>query len=397
MRNVLLNTLVAATSILLTYLAAEAAFCLVGVCYVPLRLQVDLPEDIRVFAQSTKAGVVPRAPIVLLGDSYAQGYGDWLLEVDPNRNGRFHSGHIIHDLTGRDVINFGQSGAGSAEGIAALPAVAFARAASAWYLRLPPPRVAVIYFYEGNDLNNNLGFLKTRVTPEAGAAVARIDAAIASYPAVLGGHAGAAFDFPLLRFLSRLVLRLFAEMKGAPPAEAPDQTPPAGSGQPNLVKVAGKPVVLPANLQSPALELSGSEREEAALVFVRSLAFLRRLFPDSPVLVVYVPSPLSSYELIGPDVSVQTYMVDRPFNYPRERVMSSSDAICDMIRAGSIGQGAGFLDARVAVRSISSKELVHGPRDFKHFNRAGMSALGRAVAEQVDQPLTQGACSRSGR
>jgi hypothetical protein len=341
--------------------------------------------------------VLCRAPIVLLGDSYAQGYGDWLLEADPNRNGRFHSGHIIHDLTGRDVITFGQSGAGSAEGMAALPAVAFARAASAWYLRLPPPSVAVIYFYEGNDLNNNLSFLKTRVAPEAAAAIARIDDAIAGYPAVLDRHAGSKLDFPLLRFLSRLALRLFAEMRGAPLAEIPDQTPPLGSGQPNLVRVAEKAVALPANLQSPALELSEEERNEAAVVFERSLAFLRRLFPDPPVLVVYVPSPLSSYELIGPEVSVQTYMVERPSRYPKERVSASSDAICKMIRAGSIGQGAGFLDARIALRSTSGKELVHGPRDFKHFNRAGMSTLGRIVAEQVGQPLTQGVCAGSSR
>ncbi len=90
-------------------------------------------------------------------------------------------------------------------------------------------------------------------------------------------------------------------------------------------------------------------------------------------------------------------MVDRPSHYPKEQVTAASDTICEMIRTGSIGQGAGFLDARIAVRSVSGKELVHGPRDFKHFNRAGMSALGRIVAEQLNQPLAQGICSRSGR
>jgi len=67
-----------------TYLAAEAAFALVGLRYVPLRLQGELPEEIRVFAQSSKSGVVPRNPVLLLGDSYAQGYGDWLLEANPD-------------------------------------------------------------------------------------------------------------------------------------------------------------------------------------------------------------------------------------------------------------------------------------------------------------------------
>jgi len=74
----LLESLLVIGSIGVTYVAAEAAFAFVGLRYIPLRLHAYLPEDIRVFAQSSKAGVLPRDPVLLLGDSYAQGYGDWL-------------------------------------------------------------------------------------------------------------------------------------------------------------------------------------------------------------------------------------------------------------------------------------------------------------------------------
>jgi len=100
--------LLAISAIVVTYLGAEAAFSLVGLSYVPLRLQGNLPEDIRIFAQSSKAGVVPRDPVLLLGDSHAQGIGDWLLETNPNRNGAFHSAHIINWLSGRDVVTLGR-------------------------------------------------------------------------------------------------------------------------------------------------------------------------------------------------------------------------------------------------------------------------------------------------
>src|SRR3954451_22696601 len=125
-----------------TYLVAGAAFAFVGLRYIPLRLHGKLPEEIRLFAQSSKSGVAPRDPVLLLGDSYAQGYGDWLLEADPNRNGPFHSAHLIHSLTGRDVVTLGKSGAGSAEGMAAFPAIAYGYAKQAWYLRLPLPSIA---------------------------------------------------------------------------------------------------------------------------------------------------------------------------------------------------------------------------------------------------------------
>jgi hypothetical protein len=40
--------------------------------------------------------------------------------------------------------------------MAAFPAIAYD-------VRLPPPHIAVVYFYEGNDLNNNMNFLAPRV------------------------------------------------------------------------------------------------------------------------------------------------------------------------------------------------------------------------------------------
>jgi hypothetical protein len=388
------------TATVVTYLGAEAAFSLVGLRHVPLRLHGDLPEDIRVFAQSSKIGVVPRDPVLLLGDSYAQGFGDWLLGTDPNRNGPFHSGHIIHALSGRDVVTLGVSGAGSAEGMAAVPAIAYARTKHAWYLRLPPPHVAIVYFYEGNDLNDNMAFLKRRVeNSEAADVVYRIDRSIAAYPSALFVPADSWQHFPLLRFSDRMARRIHAEATAAKATQAPggpnDAASAARPDPPNVVEVAGQGVELPANLQSPAMELTRPELERAVLVFARSLVFLRALLPGTPVLVVYLPSPLSTYRLLGPEVSIQRYVMDRATRYPKERVAEYSDAICLLIRAATIGQGAGFLDLRSAIRAAGTHDILHGPRDFKHFNRKGMDVLGQAVAELINRPLTQDACSES--
>jgi lysophospholipase L1-like esterase len=384
-------------SIGVTYLGAEAAFSLVGLRYVPLRLQGALPEDIRVFAQSSKTGVVPRDPVLLLGDSYAQGYGDWLLETDPNRNGSFHSAHVIHETSGRDVITLGVSGAGSAEGMAAFPAIAYAHAEQAWYLRLPPPQVAIVYFYEGNDLNDNMTFLERRVeNPDAADLVERVDRSIAAYPSALAVDTDRWRHFPLLRFSVRMVQRIFAGPTSttATPGPGSDNADAAQADQSNVVEVAGRAMALPPNLQSPSLELTRPELERAVLVYERSLAFLRKLLAGTPVLVVYLPSPLCSYRLLGPQVSSQQYVAGRATRYPRERVEEYSNAICHLIRSATIGQGAGFLDLRPAVRAASAHDLLHGPRDFKHFNRKGMEVLGQAVAERIGRPLVQDSCSQ---
>jgi hypothetical protein len=381
------------------YLSAEAAFAVVGLHYVPVRLHAVLPEEVRVFAQSSKAGVLPRDPVLLLGDSYAEGSGDWVLGTNPNRNGPFHSAHVIQALTGRDVVTLGVSGAGSAEGIAAFPAIAYAHAKRAWYLRLPEPHVAVVYFYEGNDLNNNMAFLARWVADsDSSDLVERIDRSIAAYPAALRVPTEGWLHFPLLHFSVRLVQRIYADATRAAAAQksrSDDAATAAQADGPNVVEVAGRAVELPPNLQSPALELTRPELERAVLVYERSLAFLRKLLPATPVLVAYLPSPLSSYRLLGPEMSNQQYVPGRATRHPRERVAERSNAICDLIRTATIGQGAGFLDLRTAIRAASASDLVHGPRDFKHFNRKGMEALGQAVAERIDQPSEQGSCSQS--
>jgi len=167
----------------------------------------------------------------------------------------------------------------------------------------------------------------------------------------------------------------------------------ARTDQPNIVEVAGRAMELPANLQSPAMELTRPELERGALVFERSLIFLRKLLPGTPVLVVYLPSPLSSYRLLSAGVSIQRYITDRATRYPQEHVTEYSNAICLMIRAATIAQGAGFLDLRPTIRTASARDLLHGPRDFKHFNRKGMEMLGQAIAGRMDQPLAQESCA----
>ena len=98
------NTILVIISTLVTYLAFELIFVRVVIQHVPLNMHGGLPEGIRILAQSSKEKVIPEKYIALFGDSYAQGYGDWLLEADPHTNSDFHSAHIIRSLLGADVI-----------------------------------------------------------------------------------------------------------------------------------------------------------------------------------------------------------------------------------------------------------------------------------------------------
>jgi hypothetical protein len=114
--------------------------------------------------------------------------------------------------------------------------------------------------------------------------------------------------------------------------------------------------------------------------------------------VVYLPSPLSSYRLLSPEVSIVRLFSPevsiRAARYPKERVVEYSDRICRMIRAAATDQGTGFLDIRPFIRAASAHDMLHGPLDLSHFNRKGMEVLGQVVAQRIESPLDQEACTQ---
>ena len=154
------NLVLVISSVCLSLIAVEIALRLFAT-RLPLRFQKYLPEDVKILAQSSKRGKLPRAYVAILGDSYAVGQGDWYDEAirqDPFGNPPFHSAHVIHELTGMDVVTFGTPGAESADGIVYRP-VSLVDMLRSRGVGVEMPSRLVIYFYEGNDFRGNLKFL----------------------------------------------------------------------------------------------------------------------------------------------------------------------------------------------------------------------------------------------
>src|SRR3981081_1614275 len=118
----LTNGSVDLTSTIISYLIIEAFFFRVIFPVADPSVRPHLPETPGVLAQRTKAGFVPRDYIAILVDSMAEGLGDALLAAGNNEARAFHAAHVVHDLTGRDVVSFGRGGSSSAEGLVRQPA-----------------------------------------------------------------------------------------------------------------------------------------------------------------------------------------------------------------------------------------------------------------------------------
>jgi hypothetical protein len=121
LKSSFLNLLLVFASVGVTYLILEFIVFVPHLHYVPLKFHDDLPHGIRSLAQSSKKSLIPKDYIALVGDFYAQGYGEWLLSVNPYTNPPYHSGHLLHSKLKVDVVTFGAGGAGSLRGLVSEP------------------------------------------------------------------------------------------------------------------------------------------------------------------------------------------------------------------------------------------------------------------------------------
>jgi hypothetical protein len=353
--------------------------------------------------QSSKRGFYPEDYIALAGDSYAMGMGDAMYEKLPDdRRPRFNSAHTIQDLTGRDVITFGLPGSGSVRGAISNPVTGL------HYLRklvkedFPAPQWMLVYFYEGNDLTENWMYYEKTFLPDHPASDYENPGIFDEYirNVALGRQhlylAAEAATWKKRLFFSRFVYRVFAEQvlgqkfyrKKYPNEFGLIYVPqvrwvPRRSEHPvNHAMIGGQSVALPDNLQGPSMDLSPEQLQHAVGTFSKSLAWSRGYFPDTHFAVVFIPSVLSSYQLVGNEVDAQNY-----FNESTRFDVASLEQRHEWVRNEIMRvcneQGVPFVDATPDVRKAAAEQTLHGPNDWNHFNRRGYQVLGESVVRQL--------------
>ena len=80
-RNILANLTLVVVSTLIGFFVIELLFFRLVLPTMPAHLRPHLSGTAGVLAQSSKAAFVPNDYIALLGDSYAEGFGDWQLSL----------------------------------------------------------------------------------------------------------------------------------------------------------------------------------------------------------------------------------------------------------------------------------------------------------------------------
>jgi hypothetical protein len=370
-RSALANTALVLASLAVTYLAASFVILRLLLPHLSLNLHPHFPDIAEVFAQTSKAGVAPHDYIALLGDSYAEGQGDGVFAADGDRAKFVHSAHVLHRLTGRDVISLGVGGAGSMQMMVRQPA-RILLGNCFLYPRLETPRQIFVYFYEGNDIDEN-GYIVNLARAQG----ALTRDAVARF---VGDRYGKP---PRLRCFTDLGETAFKMAHFALTNTQSFETLRKPSAH-NEVMAGGAPHAAPA-LQKPPLDMEPSAVAASMMVFEVSLAWLRQTFPSAAITMVYLPSPAAIYRHAQP--AVDSY-VHWPLNdvqaIPADAIYATSQRTCEEIRKLTLAQSVRFIDMRPALRGAAEGGLIHGPRDWNHFNEAGYRVLGETLARTMD-------------
>jgi hypothetical protein len=383
------NILLSIVSIFVLYVIIETLVYPSFLPLIPLKFH-EYIGSIDTLAQSSKKHLSPKNYIALVGDSYAAGAGTWLLEADPNGNGPFHSAHVIQKMTGRDVITFGKPGAGSIDGVFLAPIKKFSRINSTLLYHLERPKILIVYFYEGNDLNNNLKTIRKYVMQDIRYEQLEkshaLEKFIENYYDIAEGSRRPLWKnaFSLL-FMWKLSNDVFFERTEKAQQSYDNFRSKIESVETtNKARISGTSVPIPDELQSPALELDNEEILVGVKAFELALAGLHRFFPNARLIVTDIPAPLSAYELASDRVVIETYEEKNSSRvYPAALVEQKSNQICKLVAAASLRVGAEFVDSRDAIRSLARKHLVHGPKEWKHFNKRGYTELGKILSAHV--------------
>src|SRR6266853_6972441 len=162
----LANAATVAVSLVLACVVAALLMFRFVIPYISPTLRAYLADLPVVVGQTSKRDYLPHDYIAILGDSYAEGIGDWLIDAEARGTSQFHSAHVLHELTGKDVITLGRWGYGSAEAMVLKPSRVYFHPPCILFPRVEKPKRILVYFYEGNDVIDNNNWVELRV-PEA--------------------------------------------------------------------------------------------------------------------------------------------------------------------------------------------------------------------------------------
>ena len=426
LRKIAFNFILMLGTIFLCLLIGELLFPYV-LTKIPIKLQGYVDRELLTLAQSSKKSIVPNNYIAIVGDSYAAGVGEWLeheIKTNPYSNPDFASGHILHQELGEDVVSFGSSGVGSILGLVFLPIVNLKSVNSYLAFNMDKPRQILVYFFAGNDIENNIKeldrFYKSKYDLNRVYEENYFQDFLKNEIAENNPFNKKETIFKNLifsKFLGRGLINLIAKLWAE--ENLYEKKWKTLTEKQKLYQLNSKTdrLIHPNDLINIALvdnkkwvfnnrnagvheKLSAEKIHLGAYVFEQSLLFMHKYFEESDISIIYIPSTLSSYRLLTLEENgLKKYKgIRKDYDLRLHLIRQKSKFICKQIERIAKKNKLGFLDAGKYIRRKTKTEILHGSIDQDHFNKKGYTVLSEAIIETFfsnDKQADNGRCEHA--
>ena len=367
------------------------------ICYLPYKFLNHTTGPVHKLGQYSKKGVIPKSYLAIVGDSNVYGFGPWLYDNSWSmERPSFATHHLLHSSLKKDFVSFGYPGFGSL-GSSLTMVSEFQMLKNSWiWPRIEDPSEILFVFYEGNDLINNLHEVEQRGldldTIESNTLNNKLAKIIIdqerklSESWTISDHSAA---WNLFSGLTKNYYRKFfhepkldfSEIQSTAPVQ-PSIAQDRNSSKPNnIANISGVQIPL-GFCEGPALLLSEEEVALSLKISEHSLSYLRSNFPDSKISLIYLPSSLSIYDfgncLLSPPPLVMMGKSRSGFFKPIDAIERNNFLRAEFLKISQI-TGTEFCDTTDYLKQIASNQLLHGPRDPIHLNRAGYEAFAKGI------------------
>jgi hypothetical protein len=330
--------------------------------------------------QYSKNHVFPKNYIAIFGDSYSYGQGDWMLEHAHDIKPTYSPSQLLYKELGRDVISFGLPASDNIRSNNVLPSTWLAYARAANTEKIEDPSEIIVYFYEGNDLNDNVEVYQKKISPglspdenfyDSSVAQRKIKQLIESDTTYQDYKKTSFFDRCFFAIFSKALAVNFFQEEILGQKQAPWK--PTQPGKIGKIEIGHREEFLPNKMQTPALALDKQEIDLGLYMFKQSVVYLKAQFPKAKVGIAYIPSVSTPYAYTSEyihDYYNDTQSVNGHIQ-PVSKIRPNSDYICNRVRDVAIELQTGFVDPRAHLRSVARNNYIHGPIDWHHFNQLG--------------------------
>jgi len=338
--------------------------------------------------QTSKNSTLPKNYVAIVGDSYAVGYGDlWLRAKRDSKfsTPEYHSGHFLHREIKKDVVVWGDGGRGHFRTLISDAIGQFEYINSLWPYQLDKPDIVLVYFYEGNDVwdnyqemrfffsdNNNLdAILEPHFFQQQIKKKLLDNNPVIDQKAILRNLI---FTRSIINGFKNLMRNYVKNLIDIAPQ---DKRPPPIS----KALIASKEYLLPVDIQAPPINLTKKEVELSLYGFEQAMLFFQNFFKSSEIKIIYIPSPLTSYNLVSKNVYYTGARDEKGLLAKSREIEENSSKVCQRVANVAKSLKVDFLDSRDSIREVAENNLIHGPIDWGHFNEKGYTALTNAIIQ----------------